>query len=77
MRNTYSRKELMERAAASAMERHSAYMDKYCYELGLILKALESVWRINGDGKIFNYIKSSMDRFVAEDGSISGYDAGK
>lgn len=77
MQKTYSRKELMERAAASAMERHSAYMDKYCYELGLILKALESVWRINGDKKIFKYIKANMDRFVNDDGTINGYDMGE
>lgn len=77
MLNIHSKKELAERAAASAMERHSAYMDKYCYELGLILKALEGVWRITGDGRIFDYIRSNMDRFVNEDGSINGYDAGE
>jgi unsaturated rhamnogalacturonyl hydrolase len=77
MQKAYSRRELMERAAASAMERHSAYMDKYCYELGLILKALEAVWRINGDRRIFDCIKAGMDRFVGEDGTIQGYDAGE
>ena len=77
MQKTYNRRELVERTAASAMERHSAYMDKYCYELGLILKALEAVWRITGDKKIFEYIKANMDRFLNEDGSIKGYDAGE
>jgi unsaturated rhamnogalacturonyl hydrolase len=77
MQKSYRRRELMERAAASAMERPSSYMDKYCYELGLILKALEAVWRINGDNRIFNYIKANIDRFLNEDGSIRGYDAGE
>ena len=77
MKKSYGTKELAVRTAASAMERHSAYMDKYCYELGLILKALEGVWRITGDIRIFKYIKASMDRFLNEDGNVSGYDAGE
>ncbi len=77
MENSYSGRELAQRAAASAMERHSAYMDKYCYELGLILKALEGVWRLTADSKIFEYIKTSMDRFLDEDGHIKGYDMGE
>lgn len=77
MQKTYSRRELVERAAASAMERHSPYMDKYCYELGLIMKALEAVWRLNGNNGIFEYIRAGMDRFLNEDGCITGYDAGE
>ena len=77
MQKKYSNRELVERTAASAMERYSAYMDTYCYELGLILKALETAWRITGDSRIFKYIKNSIDRFLEEDGSIKGYDTGE
>lgn len=77
MQKSFTKRELTVRGAASAMERHSTYMDKYCYELGLILKALEGVWRITGDNQIYEYIKASMDKFLNEDGSIIGYDSGE
>jgi unsaturated rhamnogalacturonyl hydrolase len=43
------------------------------YEQGLILKAIEKVWRRTADAKYFNYILSDLDRFVNEDGTIKTY----
>lgn len=43
------------------------------YEQGLMLKAVEKVWRRTADTKYYNYILADMNRFVAEDGSIKTY----
>lgn len=63
----------LEALAHSAMTRPSKYMEKWCYEFGLILKALEAVWKNTGDKKYFQFIQSNIDRFVNEDGSIQNY----
>ena len=67
-------KDLPEIAAKSAMSRHSKYLDKWCYELGLILKAVEGVWRLTGKSEYFDYIKHSADRFIDNGGNIIDYD---
>lgn len=64
---------LLEKMAYSAMNRNSKYMDKWCYEFGLILKAIESVWCKTGDQTYFKYIKEQMDRFIDVNGSISNF----
>src|SRR5688572_25221184 len=46
---------------------------KWRYDQGVILKGIEGIWNATGDAKWFNYIKTSMDFYVQEDGSIKGY----
>ena len=43
---------------------------KWEYTQGLVLKAIESVWRATGDTVYFDYFKAYYDQFVREDGSI-------
>ncbi len=43
------------------------------YELGTLLEGMDAVWLNTADGKYFNYIKSSVDRFVSPGGSIPTY----
>ncbi len=69
-----SNRVLLEKMANSVMNRHSKYMDKWCYEFGLILKAFESAWKLTENETYFNYIKLQMDRFIDENGNISNYD---
>ncbi len=64
----------LENIVGSVMERHSKYMDKWCYEFGLILKSIEAVYRMNNDSRYFQYIQQQVDRFISEDGTILGYD---
>jgi len=64
----------LENIVGSVMARHSKYMDKWCYEFGLILKSIEAVYRLNNDSRYFQYIKQQMDRFIGDDGTIRGYD---
>ena len=61
------------KVANAVMKRYSPYTEKWCYENGLVLKALEMVWAKCGDEKYYNYIKESVDKFVNEDGSIRTY----
>lgn len=66
-----------EKATNSVMSRPSKYLDRWCYEFGLILKALEAVWSITGNKKYYSYIKDSVDKFVDAEGRILGYDMGE
>lgn len=44
------------------------------YENGIILTAMERMWKKTGDDKYYNYIKENMDLFIQEDGSIDTYE---
>jgi len=46
---------------------------KWSYEQGVVLKGMERVWKQTGDQRYFNYIRQTMDRYVADDGSIRTY----
>ncbi len=46
---------------------------RWSYDQGVILKGIEAVWKLYGDGKNFNYIQHSMDFYVREDGTIKDY----
>ena len=43
------------------------------YEQGLMLKAIERVWRKTADPKYYEYILADLNRFVKPDGSIKSY----
>jgi unsaturated rhamnogalacturonyl hydrolase len=44
------------------------------YELGTLLDGIDAVWYNTADGRYYKYIKSSVDSFIQEDGSIATYD---
>jgi unsaturated rhamnogalacturonyl hydrolase len=46
---------------------------RWSYDQGVILKGVEGIWNITGEGKWFNYIQHSMDHYVREDGTIYDY----
>lgn len=46
---------------------------KWSYDLGVILKGVECVWKATGDRKWFDYIQKMMDHYVKEDGAIRMY----
>lgn len=46
---------------------------RWSYDQGVILKGIEGVWKLYGDGQYFNYIQHSMDFYVKEDGSVKDY----
>lgn len=46
---------------------------RWSYDMGVILKGFEGIWRNSGDVKYYNYILKQMDYFVKDDGSIKTY----
>ena len=46
---------------------------KWSYDMGVILKGFEGLWRNTGNRIYFDYIQRQMDFFVNEDGSIRRY----
>ena len=46
---------------------------RWSYDMGVILKGMEGIWRNTGDVKYYNYIQQQMDFFVQEDGTIKTY----
>lgn len=46
---------------------------KWSYDQGVILKGIEAVWKLYGEGEYFKYIQQSMDFYVRDDGSIRDY----
>lgn len=46
---------------------------KWNYEQGLMMEAMDRVWKSTGDDKIYNYIKKNLDYYIKEDGSIKTY----
>ena len=46
---------------------------RWSYDMGVILKGFEGLWRNTGDVKYYNYIQKQMDFFVQDDGSIKTY----
>ena len=46
---------------------------KWRYDQGVILKGIEGIWNATGDVRYFDYIRRSMDFYVAGDGTIKGY----
>jgi unsaturated rhamnogalacturonyl hydrolase len=69
-----------ERMAATAMTRWAnswetdpAKTEKWSYEQGVLLKGMEDVWLNTADGKYFNFIQHSIDRFVNDAGTIKTY----
>lgn len=47
---------------------------KWSYDMGVVLKGFESLWMRTGDVRYYNSLKSRMDYFVQNDGSIKGYE---
>ncbi len=46
---------------------------RWSYDQGVVLKGIEGVWKLYGDGSYFNYIQHSMDFYVQENGNIKDY----
>jgi unsaturated rhamnogalacturonyl hydrolase len=46
---------------------------RWHYDMGVILKGFEGIWMSTGEGKYFDYVRRSIDRFVADDGTIRTY----
>ena len=48
---------------------------KWDYRLGTVLNGMDAVWHNTADPAYYDYIKTAVDQFVADDGSIRTYNA--
>ena len=48
---------------------------RWTYEQGVVLLGITHVWKKTGDQKYFNYIRQTLDHYVADDGTIRTYRA--
>ncbi len=62
------------RMAESVMARDSVVLDRWHYEVGVMMTAFEALWKQMGDERYLAYIRKNVDRFVEPDGSIETYD---
>src|SRR5262245_23984428 len=46
---------------------------RWSYEQGVVLKGMERAWKQTGNQKYLDYIRQTMDRYVADDGTIRTY----
>ena len=42
----------------------------WSYEQGVLLDGMVALWRVTGDGRLFDYVKQAVDRSVDSDGAI-------
>ena len=61
------------RVADSVLSRHSPEAARWHYEQGLILRAIEEVWRATGEPRYWSFVKDTMDLFIGPDGNIRTY----
>ncbi len=50
-----------------------ASFPNWSYDEGVILKGVEGLWKLTGNGDYFRYIQHSMDYFVDDEGNIKKY----
>jgi unsaturated rhamnogalacturonyl hydrolase len=62
------------RVGDSILERYpDGYGQKWTYDNGLVLQGVLAAHRATGDRRYFDYVKRTIDRWVAPDGAIEGY----
>ncbi|MEX0748083.1 MAG: glycoside hydrolase family 88 protein, partial [Rhodothermales bacterium] len=62
------------RTAESVMERNPVFMDRWHYEVGVMMKAFDDLYSHTGERRYTEFVRTTIDRFVEEDGSIRTYD---
>lgn len=62
------------RMAESVMARNPTLMERWHYEVGLMMKAFEDLYERTGDTRYADYVKHNLDQFIRPDGSIATYE---
>jgi unsaturated rhamnogalacturonyl hydrolase len=53
----------------------TAHPGEWGYEEGVLLDGMTAEWHATADGQDFAYIKAAVDRYVTDEGTITGYKA--
>jgi unsaturated rhamnogalacturonyl hydrolase len=62
------------RMAESVMRRNPQTHRRWDYTQGVVLGAIERVAVERNDGRVLDYVRTNMDRWIRPDGSIEGYE---
>ena len=61
------------KVADTFLQRKPDLTGQWAYDTGIVLKGFEALYRATGNEAYFDYIKTTMDFFVQDDGSIKLY----
>jgi len=61
------------KVAETFLARKPNLTEQWTYDIGIVLKGFEALYHLTGNEEFFGYIKTTMDAFVSEDGSIKHY----
>lgn len=61
------------RATETLLQRHPSLTDRWHYEPGVALLAVQRVWQQTREFRYFEYIQRNIDEFVDENGNIRTY----
>lgn len=61
------------RGVETLLQRHPSLTDRWHYEPGVALLAVQRVWEQTGDQHYFEYIRRNVDEFIDEAGNIRTY----
>ena len=61
------------RTAETILERHPLLSNRWHYEPGVVLLAIQHVWQKYGEKQFFDFIKNNIDKFVDQTGNIRTY----
>ncbi len=53
----------------------TAHPGVWAYEEGVLLDGMAAEWHSTADGEDFKYVKTAVDKYVTDDGTIKGYKA--
>lgn len=55
------------------LSRDKGYGGKWSYDYGVVLQGFLQLWKTTGESRWLDFIRTNLDEFVAEDGSIRSY----
>ena len=62
-----------QKVAETFLDRKPNLTEAWTYDIGIVLKGFEALYHLTGNEAYFDYIKTTMDSFVEEDGNIKLY----
>ncbi|WP_432712813.1 glycoside hydrolase family 88/105 protein [Pedobacter sp.] len=65
---------ISQQMTATAMEIWKERPRKWSYDQGVLFEGIERLWKRTGDKQYFEFIQSSMDKFISENGEIDTYE---
>ena len=62
------------RMAESVMRQRPVLSERWHYEVGVMLRAFEELWKRTGEPRYMEFIRTNLDRFITPEGAIRTYE---